>query len=519
MARHRGFSLVGLVVTAAIAVPSLALVMKNTLDSAPQHKLQLTSASGAVSISNSQEGQAILQAQPMLPGQTSTGTVRLANTGDGPESLVLDAGTPVDRPGPGGGHLSVRLRLRVDDVTSGSAQTVYDGALTGLHLADLGTWQKDESRTYRFVVSFPDGGANGADNAYQGSSASIAFTWTAGAAGPSAPPADAPYDQQVAADDPLGYWPLDGSQASMGDAAGNHSGQFSNSVTTADVPAPGGGNASSFDGTTSYGYVPSLPAPTHAYTVEVWVRPADTNDALILDHGAGPALGILDGHFVFRQTDKILTSSTTVEPDRWWHLVGTWDATTGDARLYVDGHLSDETTAPTAPSGAATLYIGRGSWTTGTSTSSEFFHGDMAQVSYYGASLAPDRVEAHFKAGEVTQTAAVPSTPSTPPGQSDSGSAPPSTPGAPPSSGGGTAQPPASTPTTPNTCPKVSTQGGSSKKKPAKKKPKPKKPKPKKKPAKRPSKGHAKPKHKTKPRVCVAPTARANKAPSKRSTG
>ena len=36
----------------------------------------------------------------MLPGQQATGTVTISNTGDGPERLTLDTGTPVDQPGP-----------------------------------------------------------------------------------------------------------------------------------------------------------------------------------------------------------------------------------------------------------------------------------------------------------------------------------------------------------------------------------------------------------------------------------
>ena len=502
MAGRRGSSLVGLVVTAVIAVPSMALVLQNSFDNTQNHKLELTSASGAVSIANSREGQAILQARPMLPGQVTTGTVQLSNTGDGAETMTLDAGDPVDQPGPGGGHLSQRLLLRIDDISSGSAHTVYNGSLSGLHGADLGTWSKDESRTYRFVVTFPDGGANGADNAYQGSAATIGFTWTAGAAGPAAPAADAPYDEQIAYDNPIGYWSLDGSQADMGDAAGGHDGQFSNSVTTAEVGAPGGGLASAFDGTTSYGYVPSVTAPASGYTLEAWVWPADTGDQMIVDHGGGPALGIRGGHFFFRQTSTILTSSTTVEAGRWWHLVGTWDASTQDARFYVDGHLSAETGSTATPSGSSTFYVGRGSWTGGGS-GREFFHGNLADVGYYDAPLDPDRVQAHWAAANPDAGPIA-----TPPGDSGgpSGGTPGSSDGgSPPPSGGGTTTTPATTPS--NDCPKVVATGGKGKPKP--------KPKPKKKPK------HKKPKHKKKAapkktrgtqRTCAAPTG-------KRATG
>jgi hypothetical protein len=415
-ARRGHSSLIGFVITAVIAVPSFALVVQNTMQHDQPTKMELTSATGAVSITNSLEGHAILTAPAMLPGTTTTGSVSLANTGDGDETLTLDSSAPADTPGPGGGRLSQRLRLRVEDVSQGgNAVVVYDGTLDGLHLADLGTLQKDERRTYRFVVTFPDGGANGADNAYQGSSATIGFDWTAGAAGPAEPPADAPLPQQIAGDAPSSYWPLDATQSEMTDAVGDHTGAWANSVTTA-PDAPGGSQAASFNGIDGYGYVSSLAAPTQAYTLEAWVKPATTDDMVILEHGGAGALAIRAGHFAFREVDVTLHSSAAVVAGRWQHVVGTWDASSGKARLYVDGALSAEADAHTPPSGSSTFYIGRGTWQAGSEGSTRrtsaaasgvatsFFHGDMAHVAYFPSSLAPDRIAAHWNSAKPTAT-------------------------------------------------------------------------------------------------------------------
>ncbi|MDX6665020.1 MAG: hypothetical protein QOG68_1226, partial [Solirubrobacteraceae bacterium] len=286
--RSRSSSLMGFVITAVIAVPSFAFVMERTLNNTPKQRMELSRSSGAVSITNSQDGQAILTAPPMIPGTTTSGSVHIVNTGDGSESLKLDSNTPTDQPGPGGGNLSERLTLRVEDVSPGGAPiTIYDGSLTGLHLADLGTLAKGEDRTYRFVVTFPDGGANGADNAFQGSSASIGFTWTAGAAGPAAPPADAPLSDQVTGDTPLAYWPLDGSASTMADATGQHGGAFADSVTTDADTAPGGGHGAWFDGQTGSASADSVPAPTDAYTIEAWIRASTSGNMMILEHAGG----------------------------------------------------------------------------------------------------------------------------------------------------------------------------------------------------------------------------------------
>jgi hypothetical protein len=187
-----GSSLLGLLAAGVIVVSSGAFVLQRSSSYPPHRTMELISTSGALSITSSREGEAILSAAPMLPGTQATGTVAIANTGHRSESMTLDAGAPVDQRGPGGGKLSSDLQLRVEDISAagGAPEVVYAGPLTGLHLASLGMWAAGERRTYRFVVTFPDGGAGGADNAYQGSSTSIAFHWTA-ADGGSSPPSPA----------------------------------------------------------------------------------------------------------------------------------------------------------------------------------------------------------------------------------------------------------------------------------------------------------------------------------------
>ncbi|MFL5845333.1 MAG: LamG domain-containing protein [Solirubrobacteraceae bacterium] len=471
MIRGRSSTLLGFIVTAAVAVPSAAFVMQRTLDTAPEHRMELTSSTGALTIANSRDGQAILTAAPMVPGTSTSGTINLENTGDSTETLTLDAGQATDSPGPGGGRLSQRLVLRVEDVSTSVTQTVYSGPLTQLDLAALGTLDKHERRTYRFVVTFPDGGANGADNAYQGSSASIDFEWLIAAGGPATPPADAPLEQQVAADAPQAYWPLDGSQSEMNDISGNHTGAWSNTVTTAPGTAPGGGKAAFFDGEAGYGYVNGLAAFTQAYTVEAWVNPADSSDMTIVEHGGVGSLTIENGQFVFRHLGTAVTatgssssrgssslagsSESSATPGTWHLVIGTWNVD-GSARLYVDGALVARATVSGTPSGNSTFFVGRGN-----TLANSFFHGAMAQVAYYGSDLDADRVNAHWQAGKVAATA-----PPVDPGTTDPGTTDPGTPST-PSTDPGT--PPTQTPTQTNpdqpstTCPgSVAAQGGQS---------------------------------------------------------
>ncbi len=82
------------------------------------------------------------------------------------------------------------------------------------------------------------------------------------------------------------------------------------------------------------------------YAVEAWVYPTsitDTSFILRTDSGGGIThshmLGIVDGRFqhtLFDGERKTITSSDTITPNRWYHLVGTAQSN-GDMKLFVNG--------------------------------------------------------------------------------------------------------------------------------------------------------------------------------------
>ena len=155
-----------------------------------------TFASGVLSQSNSREGSAILTAEAMKPGDTASGSVTVANTGDLAGAFSLSPSNLTDSQGPNGGSLSPRLELEVVDVTEPRAPaTLYSGRLRDFGVKALGTWPGGAAHSYRFTVRFPDGGTapsdRGGDNAYILSSTSVQFNFTATAVDPAqseAPP-------------------------------------------------------------------------------------------------------------------------------------------------------------------------------------------------------------------------------------------------------------------------------------------------------------------------------------------
>jgi hypothetical protein len=143
--------------------------------------LQL-SASGSISLSNSDDGAAIFNLPNLGPGDGGQGEVTIANNGSLPGALALASLDRSDAPGIYGGTLSERLQLRLDDVSSGTAVEAYSGQLGAMPELQLGNIAAGESRTYRFLVTMLDSGAPASpyvdDNLYQRGKASIGYEWT-----------------------------------------------------------------------------------------------------------------------------------------------------------------------------------------------------------------------------------------------------------------------------------------------------------------------------------------------------
>jgi hypothetical protein len=177
-----------LIVVVVLALVIGALSASTRLSSAD---VELTAgAGGSLTLSNSNEGSAILALGGLRPGDSVDGTVTIGNTGTVPGDLALSISNLVDTPGAGGGALSGELDMVITDVTNaGSPVIVYTGKIGALTPAALGTLAPGVSRTYEFRVLFPDAGP-GAENAYQGSAMSVQFDWTATDSGPDTDPPD-----------------------------------------------------------------------------------------------------------------------------------------------------------------------------------------------------------------------------------------------------------------------------------------------------------------------------------------
>jgi hypothetical protein len=140
-----------------------------------RHPLGIRSAAtGALRISDSRGGGAILSASALGPGHEVVGVLRIENLG-APAYLTLSRRRLTEAFGPGGASLASALRLRIRDLRDGSNQIVYRGGLIAMPVLRLGLLESGAERRYRFVASLPDPGF--VDNGLMGAQVSFDYRW------------------------------------------------------------------------------------------------------------------------------------------------------------------------------------------------------------------------------------------------------------------------------------------------------------------------------------------------------
>ena len=167
-----------LLMSLAMAVGAVCLAFAAPGHGEPGTMVELDNVSGAVSIANSRDDQALFSATAMRPGEGVSGTVTIGNTGDIAGAFAVRATGVADTPGPNGGLLSERVVLRLFDVTdAGHPVTVFTGHPADFDAVDLGTFAPSQERDYLFAATLPEGGQN--DNDFQGAGLSLGFEWQA----------------------------------------------------------------------------------------------------------------------------------------------------------------------------------------------------------------------------------------------------------------------------------------------------------------------------------------------------
>lgn len=127
-----------------------------------------TVTAGNFTQDNTATNSAIFEMNTMKPGDTTTGTATVTNTGDFAGSFTLVEEQPSNTFPEGD------LELVVTD-SANPEEAIYSGTIGSLPDQDLGIIPAGESRTYTFDVSFDAAAGNEA----QGATASAVYTWDA----------------------------------------------------------------------------------------------------------------------------------------------------------------------------------------------------------------------------------------------------------------------------------------------------------------------------------------------------
>jgi hypothetical protein len=319
-------------------------------------------------------------------------------------------------PGPVGGVLTLWAR----DTGSG---TLYSYPLTvdpGSKLpSSLGPATGPASRatpvttvslpagTYPTLASPGDVTGNGTPGLYAEDTAGNLWYYPGQSTAGGAQPLPGTRNLVGALDDATAEWPLsDGSGTTAADVTGHgHDGTLNSGVSW--VAGTARGTVAAFDGATG-GIATSGPVldTSRSYSVAAWAyltRTGDfsgevasedgaTNSAFLLRY-IGGAVGrwalTLDSSDSMSPVLVDAKSASPAAVNTWTHLVGTYDATTGQLDLYVNGALAATAVDATAFAASGPFEIGRGKWLGKTV---DFFPGQVSDVQAFGYALTAAEV-------------------------------------------------------------------------------------------------------------------------------
>ncbi|MFG2352852.1 LamG-like jellyroll fold domain-containing protein [Streptomyces sp. NPDC048521] len=202
---------------------------------------------------------------------------------------------------------------------------------------------------------------------------------------------------------PVARWKLDDPAGSRSAAAEPGTAARAGTGVTFGGPAPSGTGTTttvSLDGS-GHGFLTPDAAATDiskTFAVSAWARPAETGRTMTVasqdaDGEPGFTLGLRsqDGDSVWSfATGGARVSGGAPETGEWAHLLGLYDAETGRAQLYVNGHeVGTAAQATPADETAGAFQIGRAR---GASGYRDRWHGDIGDVRVHDRVVAPGEV-------------------------------------------------------------------------------------------------------------------------------
>jgi hypothetical protein len=230
---------------------------------------------------------------------------------------------------------------------------------------------------------------------------------------PTASPAPRTYAATVAADKPLVYYRLNQKSGTIfADSSGNGHPATTSGKVAMGHPALIKDDSSAASASFAEGEaLESVTWPERAITAECWIRPvaADRvagNNPRILENawsdidGKGFMLWLKAAHVAFSTGTSTVESPTTVQAGQAYYVAATFEASSPEIELYVDGSLSAKgtyTTVPTPQTGdTKTTFFGV---LYAHSIYGLHFQGDMSDCAIYDYALTAAQIHDHYVVG------------------------------------------------------------------------------------------------------------------------
>jgi len=243
---------------------------------------------------------------------------------------------------------------------------------------------------------------------------------------PLPPGIDDSYSELVHSDSPYGYWRFNESSTgapaansgSTGAALNGSYHQFaSDGVPTlgaAGIPGASGNTAAEFSGSSpvSQVYVADPGDPT-AYTLEAWIKAdagATTERNIMVRTNGDPTVAFSHQlrieptgqlrHYLHDGGGRYMDSTTVVQPDEWYHVVGV--ATQGAGfQNHLDLYVNGVKEAQADWAGGA-FWTGGNQWRIGSiAGGGDWFDGVIDEVAVYHEELSAQQVWLHYRVGAV----------------------------------------------------------------------------------------------------------------------
>jgi hypothetical protein len=146
-----------LVVLALLAVALQSLVFSGANFTSSSRNPGNTFTTGTLSHVNSKDGQEVLNAASLRPGQSLTGSLTITGGGDFSALYTISKVSLTDTPA--SPALSAALTLTIDDMTTGAAVQEWTGRAGTFASVTIDTIASGATRTYRFTLTYPTASA------------------------------------------------------------------------------------------------------------------------------------------------------------------------------------------------------------------------------------------------------------------------------------------------------------------------------------------------------------------------